>query len=94
MGQSKRQLKTRVDEHRSSVRRGCTNFVISDHCVSFNHDFDWEGAEVCDIEHSHTKRLISEMIFIKRQSEGINIHNDTDSLPILYNHIIGLLPPL
>lgn len=93
VGHSKRQLKTRVEEHRSSVRRGCSKSVIFDHCSSHNHNFDWDGVEICDIEHSYKKRLISEMIFIKRQSFGINIQNDTDSLPTLYNHILNLLPP-
>lgn len=80
VGQTKRQLRTRVEEHKNSVRRGCANFVISDHCISFSHNFNWDGVEVCDIEHSYKNRLISEMISIKRLSHDINIYNDTDSL--------------
>ncbi|XP_067205235.1 uncharacterized protein [Linepithema humile] len=93
VGQSKRQLRTRVDEHRSSVRRG-QNSVITEHCSRLNHNFDWDGAEICDIEHSYNKRLISEMIFIKRQLHGINVQSDTNSLPASYSHIISLLSPL
>lgn len=80
VGQSKRQLTTRVDEHRNSVRRGASNSVIAD-CIRFNHNFEWDDVKIVDTEKEYKKRLISEMISIKRQSKGINIQSDTDSLP-------------
>jgi len=40
--------------------------------------------DMLDIKPSYNKRLISEMIHIKRQKHGINRQNDMDSLPEIY----------
>lgn len=94
VGQSKRQLNTRVVEHRNSVRRGTSNSVISEHSFHSGHEFDWNNVKIVDRENEYKKRLISEMISIKRQVNGINIQSDTDFLPNVYDHVIGLLSPL
>jgi len=44
--------------------------------------------KILDIKLPYNKRLISEMIHIKRQKHGINKQNHTDSLPELYSNII------
>ena len=35
--QTKRKLKTRIDEHQSDIKRNSTLSVISDHIVNYNH---------------------------------------------------------
>ena len=40
--------------------------------------------DILDVEPSYNKRLISEMIHIKKQRQGINKQNDTESLPEPY----------
>jgi len=64
--------------------------VISNR-LSYNHDFDWEGERILNNERSWNKRIISEMIHIKRQSCGINKQSDTDLLPEIYFPVIGTL---
>jgi len=88
--QTRRFLKSRIDEHRGHIRRNTSQTsVITEHRVNFSHDFDWENVEVLDEEAHYNKRLISEMIFIKKQSNGLNLHRDTELLDPIYFDIIS-----
>jgi len=40
VGQTKRSLKTRVKEHFVDIRSSSSLSVVSDHRLTFNHDFD------------------------------------------------------
>ncbi|KYN06043.1 hypothetical protein ALC62_03043, partial [Cyphomyrmex costatus] len=94
VGQTKRQLKTRLHEHILDINKGSKSpSVISDHCIEKNHDFNWDNVEILDIEPFYNKRLISEMVHIKKQIHGISRQNDTESLPDLYSNIIHSLSP-
>jgi len=53
-----------------------------------NHELNWEEAKILDIEPSYTKRIVSEMIHIKKQSKGLNKQSDTDLLSDIYLPII------
>ncbi|KAG5314520.1 MOS1T transposase, partial [Pseudoatta argentina] len=77
-----KQLKTRLHEHVSDIN-------ISS--KSINHNFKCDKVNM--LESSYNKRLISEMIYIKKQKYGINRQNDTESLPELYSNIIHSLSP-
>ncbi|XP_071582148.1 uncharacterized protein [Temnothorax nylanderi] len=89
VGQTGRQLQTRVKEHESQIRRsGGGNSVVTEHRVECNHDFDWNDVKILDKEMLLNKRLLSEMIYIKRQRNGINLQTDTENLPDLYINII------
>jgi len=44
VGQTCRQLKTRISEHKNHILRNTSiHSVITEHRLQFNHDFDWEG---------------------------------------------------
>ena len=47
--------------------------------------------KILDCESSYNKRLVSERIHIKRQKQGLNKKNDTESLPETYSQIIQSL---
>jgi len=49
--------------------------------------FDWDDVEVLDEEKNY-KKLISEMIHIKKQQNALNSQNDTDLLDPIYNDFI------
>jgi len=69
VGQTCRLRKIRIDEHRSHIRRNTNqNSVITEHRLEFLHDFDWDNVEILDEEIHFNKRIISEMIHIKKQS--------------------------
>jgi len=81
VGQTKRQLKTRIAEHRSHIKKNTsTHSVITNHRMISDCDFDWNNVEILDVERNFNKRMISEMINIKSQIRSLNIQTDTDSL--------------
>ncbi|EZA55146.1 hypothetical protein X777_05276, partial [Ooceraea biroi] len=91
VGQTSRQLKIRISEHKNHIRRNTdTHSVITEHRLTLNHEFDWENVRILD-ERFLAKRLISEMIYIKLQENGLNLQNDTESL---HNVYISFLPKL
>jgi len=91
VGQTKRALDTRISEHRSHIHRGSTQpSVITDHRLLMNHDFDWNNVEILDEEINYKKRLVSEMIFIKKQKRGLNLQSDTDLLDPVYNDLLHI----
>jgi len=87
VGQTKRTLNTRVAEHRN-IRRDTAVSVITDHRLQSNHEFDWDDVMMLDEEINYKKRLISEMIHIKKQKHCLNSQNDTELLDPIYNDIL------
>jgi len=49
------------------------------------------GIKIVDKERSYTKRIISEMIYIKKQAKGLNKQSGTDLLPEAYFPLIKSL---
>jgi len=46
VGQTGRQLKTRISEHKNHINRNTSALsVITEHRLHKNHDFDWERVE-------------------------------------------------
>lgn len=94
IGQSKRQLGTRIAEHKNDIKKSSNYSVISEHRLNCNHDFNWENVEILDEEGSYKRRLISEMLSIKRQKSGLNKQSDTEFLSDAYIPVLNMLPPL
>lgn len=93
-GQTKRQLRTRINEHRSDIKKKSGSpSVISDHRITCDHEFDWNGVKILDNEPSYNKRLVSEMVYIKTQSSGLNKQSDTETLSDAYLPILQSLSP-
>ena len=89
VGQTRRLLKTRISEHRNDIRKSTGNpSVISEHRMLHSHDFNWDNVEILDNEMYLNKRLISEMLFIKLQTNSLNSQTDTD---FLHNGYLALL---
>jgi len=81
VGQTKRQLKTRVREHFSNLTSKSANLsVITEHTLQTSHSFDWDNVKILDTERNYFKRLISEMLHIREQSYGLNAQKDTEML--------------
>jgi len=86
IGQTKRQLRTRIKEHLSDIRKKTGSpSVITEHRLNHNHDFEWDNIKIIDNERSYHKRLISE-IHIKKQLHGLNKYSDTGLSHILFPH--------
>jgi len=51
MGQTRRLLKNRIDEHRNLIKRNTTQTsVITEHRLQHSHEFDWENIVILDKE--------------------------------------------
>ncbi|EZA55680.1 hypothetical protein X777_04189 [Ooceraea biroi] len=95
VGQTKRQLRTRVNEHRKDInKKSGSPSVISTHRLSSGHDFDWDDVQILNKEGSYKKRLVSEMVNIKRQLKSLNLQNDTEFLSDDYLPILNMFSPL
>ena len=95
VGQTGRQLNTRIKEHKNHINRNNqTKSVITEHRTNFLHDFDWDNIEILDQESIYHKRLISEMLYIKRQKNSINLQTDTEGLHQSYFVAIDSLPKI
>ncbi|KYN20105.1 hypothetical protein ALC57_07533 [Trachymyrmex cornetzi] len=88
VGQTKRHLKTRIKEHRNNIKYESKHSVVTKHITDYNHKFNWEKVKILDHETNFKKRLISEMIHIKGQTNGINLIKDTELLDKSYLNII------
>jgi len=54
---------------------------------------NWSEAAILDIESSYVKRIVSEIVYVKRQCKGLNKQSDTDLLSDAYLPIIDILSP-
>jgi len=89
VGQTKRQLKTRLKEHKNNIKLDQSKHsVISEHITKYNHSFDWENTKIMDFESGYFKRIISEMIHIKEQKVSLNLNSDTELLDESYFDIL------
>jgi len=91
VGQTKRQLNTRVKEHKLDIKKTTgPPSVISQHRLTNNHDFKWDDIDILDKERKYHNRLVSEMIYIKKQKNSINKQNDTEQFPDIYLPLIEI----
>ncbi|KYM96667.1 hypothetical protein ALC62_12663, partial [Cyphomyrmex costatus] len=89
VGQTCRQLKSRIAEHKNHIRwNTSTRSVITEPRLHEDHEFDWENVRILDDEPHYRKRLISEMISIRRQVQGLNLQTDMEGFPKVYFPII------
>jgi hypothetical protein len=92
VGQTKRKLNTRIKEHINNIKLDSSRHsVISEHIIHCNHSFDWKNAIILDTEPRYYKRLISEMIHIKEQNNGLNLQKDTELLNESYFDLLDKL---
>ena len=76
----------------NNIRLDASNHtVITEHIVNLKHNFDWSNVRVLDSEPNYSKRLISEMLHIKEQHNGINLQKDTELLDESYMVLLNLL---
>lgn len=62
--------------------------MITDQRLDFDHEFEWNNVEILDTESYFNKHLISEIIFIKRQKNSLNMQT-VENLPDIYILIIN-----
>ncbi|KYQ57975.1 hypothetical protein ALC60_03025, partial [Trachymyrmex zeteki] len=76
--QTKRKAKTRIKEHKANIKKSKDSLtVLSQHQIDCGHKINWDDIQILDIEPFFQKRITSEMIFIKKQINGLNKQSDT-----------------
>lgn len=93
IGQTGRYLKTRISEHRRSVRpitliNTKTKTALAEHFENFEHQFNFDQTSIVDKQNNYKKRLLSEMIQIKKHQNNINKKQDIDNLNASYFNIL------
>jgi len=89
IGQTKRQLNTRLKEHKYNIKLDSNKqSVVSKHIHNFSHSFDSSNVKILDIEHNFYKRSVAEIIHIKEQRNGINLQTNSELLNSAYFKII------
>jgi len=64
----------RIKEHFNNIKLDESRYsVITQHILNYNHSFNWKDIKILDSEPNYNKRLISEMLHIKEQANGINL---------------------
>jgi len=64
--------------------------IITSHILNLNYLFDGENFEILDFESNFNKKLISEMLHIKEQSNGINSQKDTELFDHFYYYLLDV----
>jgi len=89
VGQTRRQLKTRISEHIKNIRLDeSKHSVVTKHSLDNGHTFDWSNITILDHETNFYKRLISEMIYIKTQENSLNSVEDIECLDSSYFNLL------
>ena len=92
IGQTKRHLSTRVNEHKKDITKHPSNHsVVSKHRMQLGHNFKWEETNIIHKEKNIKKREIAEMLLIKKHPNAINLKKDTENLNSIYEKVISLL---
>ncbi|KYN21929.1 hypothetical protein ALC57_05666 [Trachymyrmex cornetzi] len=76
--------------YRNHINRNPTqSSVIIEHRLQTSHDFNWDNIKILDKEKFWNKRMLSEMIHIKKQKYRLNLQNDTYKLDPLYESLFS-----
>jgi len=56
--------------------------------MEFSHSFDWNNVKILDKESNYFKRSVSEMLYIRKQWNGINAQKDTELFDNSYHYFL------
>ena len=87
IGESGRQLSTRISEHKKSVRLEGISSAVGEHQMDTGHDIAWQETEVLGVESKTYKRKVKEAIKIRVEKPPLNRDQGLE-LPALYNTVL------
>ena len=87
IGQTRKQLSTRVHEHRLAVRRIDQRSQISTHCVEEDHAFDWSSAKsINSCEHRYGREFMEAWY---SSDHSINRHIELDNIYVNFRQAMS-----
>ena len=73
IGETKRHLHTRIQEHTNDVGKGVYKSSIFEHSKIYKQKIDYDGVEILDTADTENKFKIKEMLYIDKQHRKMNI---------------------
>ena len=90
VGETKRRLGKRIDEHRRAVQKGEVEVsALAEHAWKSDHRVDWEHVSILDSSTNLHERLALEAFHIRRQPLPLN--RDRGMLPAAYDQLMKLI---
>ena len=81
--QIKRKVKTRIKEHKANIKKSKDSFtILSQHQIE-GRSQNLDNVQVLDIEPRFQKKIMSEMILIKKQIDDLNVQSEKITRNIL-----------
>ena len=90
IGETKRTLLQRVNEHKKDVLKNIDT-VVATHCHSNRHEIDWQNVNILDRVGNWSSRILSEMLHIHLEASPLNKKEDTNTLSKLYVYVLDNL---
>ena len=94
IGTTKNKLQARIKQHQYDCRQANSHKLnrtaLAYHHFNEGHTFEFGDTKILDIETNYRKRLISEMLHIKRTPLCVNFKTDTKDLSIIYTGLFHL----
>lgn len=87
IGESGRQLGTRLVEHQKSFKDGNFKSAVSEHAIKHSHRVDFSSASILDREDRLLHRKVKEAIWIRQEKPPIN-RDQGYPLPHLYDRAL------
>ena len=89
IGQTKRDLKTRILEHQRAIRnQQPEKSAVCEHSMIHDHRIAWQEAQILKTESDYSKRLFAESWFINKESNILN-RNDGVAFPSTYIKLLN-----
>ena len=89
IGQTKRDLKTRILEHQRAIRnQQPEKSALCEHSMIHDHRIAWQEAQILKTESDYSKRLFAESWFINKESNILN-RNDGVAFPSTYTKLLN-----
>lgn len=88
IGQTKQKLGNRINQHRNSVKNSNNCTALVDHVNENNHEFNFNSVKILKNENNYHKRVIHEMLQIKKNHNSINYRTDIQNLNAIYGNVV------
>lgn len=89
IGQTYRQLRTRVKEHKYNIKEDVSRHTaLTKHVTNHNHSFGYDNISILDEEPRSYKRLLLEMCNIVGHSNSVNLRQDIQHLSNIYSSAV------
>ena len=89
IGQTKRQLKVRLGEHKKNIQQDPSKHnAFTKHTINKDHFFDFECTRILAKETNYRKRLVLEICHIAHCKNSVNLRTDIQNLSKIYNPIV------